>query len=126
MPLAVHGVDLATYLSDARKLPRRLPFPLPHEPKAWATGPFTIVSDLSEHESFESELYRLRSEDGRVECELRIPEDAQIEAGEYVLHYPDLPTDARYTLVVVAASGNESVIFRELSYGQLHAGPEPT
>ena len=106
-------------------LPRRVPLPLPHEPDEWATGPFTIVTDLNEHEEFEPETYRLQSEDERVRLELVVPNDATIEAGEHVLHYPALPTDTRYSLTVIAAGGDESEIFTGLSYAELHTGPQP-
>ncbi len=99
---------------------RRRPLVLPKEPDEWATGPFTIVSDLTPEEPALPETYRLSSEDGAWNAERVLPDEGEVEAGELVLHFPRLPTEHRYSLVVVSNGGNESVIFENLAYGQLH------
>lgn len=99
----------------------RLRLEFPDEPHEWATGPFTIVSDLTPEEPFETETYRLRSDDGSWDSEHVLPEHGTVEAGELVLHFPELPTELRYTLTVTAHDGHQSVIFESITYGQLHA-----
>jgi hypothetical protein len=99
---------------------RRREWTVPSEPDEWATGPFTIVSDLTPDEPAEPELYRLSSTDGSVIHERTLPADGEDEAGELVLHFPALSTELRYTLVVIAADGTHSVIFEDRGYGELH------
>jgi hypothetical protein len=99
----------------------RLCLEFPDEPHEWATGPFTIVSDLTPDEPVETESYRLRSDDGSWDTQHVLPEHGVVESGELVLHFPELPTELRYTLTVTAHDGHESVIFESVSYGQLHA-----
>jgi hypothetical protein len=99
----------------------RLRFTLPDEPHEWATGPLTVVSDLTPDEPVETERYRLCSDDGSWDTQHVLPEDGILEAGELVLHFPELPTGLRYTLTVTATGGDESIVFERVPYGQLHA-----
>lgn len=112
------GLDaLAIYTSPVL---RWREWALPDEPDEWATGPFTIVSDLTPEEPALPETYRLEGDDGLL-IERVLPDEGVVEAGELTLHYEALPTHLRYTLTVIAHSGNESVIFEGLRYGQLHS-----
>jgi hypothetical protein len=104
----------------------RLDFELPDEPDEWATGPFTLVSDLTPDEPADPETYCLRSDDESVRFEHTLPDDGEVESGELVIRYEALPTDRRYTLTVVAHSGNESAIFENLTYAALHRGSSQT
>lgn len=99
---------------------------VPDEPDEWATGPFAIVSDLSPGEPHDPETYRLSSEDGSLSLDRRLPDDAVVEAGEYVVRFEALPTGHRYTLVVIAHDATRSVIFEDLGYGQLHVVSSPS
>jgi hypothetical protein len=103
----------------------RLRLEFPDEPHEWATGPFTIVSDLTPDEPALTERYRLRSDDGSWDTQHVLPEHGTVESGELVLHFPELPTELRYTLTVTAHGGHESVIFESVRYGQLHARSGP-
>ena len=102
------------------KVARWVPFEIPDEPDEWATGPFTIISDLTPEEPAEPETYTLESEDRSVVFQRVLPEDGELESGELILHFEALPTQHRYTLRVTASNGNTSVIFENLSYGELH------
>lgn len=123
--IVIEGIGFAPELDPIElyqsPVPRRLPFELPIEPDEWATGPFTIVSDLTPDEPAEPELYRLSSQDDAIVYERTLPDDGEVEAGELVLHFEALPTDHCYTLIVIAADGTQSVVFQDLSYAQLHS-----
>jgi hypothetical protein len=119
----VEGVSCSPEIGPAEiygsKIAWRLPFELPHEPDEWATGPLTIVTDLTPDEPADPETYRL-STDGDLYFERVLPDEGTVEHGELVLHFEALPTDHRYTLVVVASNGRESLLFEGLSYSELH------
>lgn len=104
----------------------RQPSPVPEQPDEWASGPLTIVTDLTPNEAFEPETYCFGSEDGSFAVECIVPDDATVDAGEYVLRFEALPTDMTYSLTVRTADGRRHPVFSAVPYGAFHRPRQET